>query len=268
MAGLYQRVAGRGFPSSVADGLTGAGALDAQGHPVDPAHGQNPPNTYQQTLTGYQPDTPAPVEVQVLEGAWGIPGTLVAPDETPRTHAAPQPRWAGSYESGNELDIMHGNSALIHSADFGALSRHTRVEGEMQEGDAPQWNRWTSNDPGQAVGQVPLSGVQRVLGGRDAVQGYDLRNRYGFDAGHRERITDSTPQPFSYLDPAERAFIVPQASGVFTPDDVIQGPEPWAGGWDAGDVNPTPPTNYEPPPEPVVLPAQLAGAPVAAGWWS
>jgi hypothetical protein len=262
MAGLYQRVSARGFPSSVAAGVTGEGALESQGSPVDPAHGQNVPGAASSTLPGQLPDTPAAVDVVVLEGAWGLPGQLVNPDGTPRTHAAPVPGWAGSY-SDPELLVMHENSAEIHSADFGALVRHTQIQPPPE----PAYEQWSSNDPGEAVGLAPLTGPQRVIGGRDAIQGYDLRNRYGFDAGHRERIVDTTPQPMFYLDPSERPFIVPQASGSFTPDDAIQGPGPWSSGLDGGNINATAPTAYEPPADTPTLAASQAGAPASAGWW-
>jgi hypothetical protein len=176
------------------------------------------------------------------------------------------PGWAGSYAPSTELEAVHDNSAVIHAADFGALTRHVHVEGEGQGGAAPDWDKWTSNNAGESV-QQPIRGQLQAMGGRDDIQGYGLRNEYGFDAGHRDRIVDQTPQPMSYLDPAERPFVVPQASGGFTPTDAVQGPEGWTAGWDAGNINPDPASAYEPPPQPDTLQTPLAAAPVSSGWW-
>ncbi len=106
------------------------------------------------------------------------------------------------------------------------------------------------------------------MGGRDTTQGYDLRNQHGFDAGHRTRIVATDPQPMAYLDPAERPFIVPQTAGRFVPADAVQGPVPDGQFRDAGDINTTPPSSYEPPPEPATLTVPQAGGPAAAGWWA
>lgn len=262
-SGVYQRVQARGFPSAVADGLTGAGALDSQGSALSPQDlTLSDPSAYT-TLPGYLPEEPAGVDVPLLEGIWGISGAGWNPDQTPRTHAAPWPGWAGSYDD-PELLTVHENSARIHAADFGALAPRMHSPGAQAE--PPEVDQWSSNDPGQTVLQ-PLDGQIRAMGGNDAVQGYDLRNRYGFDAGHRERTTLAAPVVVAYLDPAERPFIVPQASGAFTPTDAIWGPDPSGTYLDAGNVNATPQTSYTPPPDPEVSPSAPAGAPAAAGWW-
>lgn len=262
MADLYGRVTARGFPSSVAAGMTGAGALESQGSPQDPAHGQATSAAGQYTtLTGFAPEAPPPPAVDLLEGTWGLPGTLTDPDQTPQAHAAPVPGWAGSYAPSDDLDAVHGSSAEIHSKDFGALTRHVHVTTVPDD-----LSQWTSSSEGENVLQ-PVRGQLQAMGGRDKTQGYGLANRYGFDSGHRDRIVATEPQPMAYLDPAERPFVIPQASGTFTPTDAVQGPAPFTSGWDAGDVNATPPSDYQPPPEPATLSAAQAGAPAAAGWW-
>jgi hypothetical protein len=260
--GLYQRVSARGFPSSVAAGLTGQGALESQGAPVDPAHGQAVTDTRPSTIGPYAPDTVAPLGTVIIEGAFGLSGSY-DPDQTPQAHAAPIPGWAGSYDS-PDLLVMHENSTLLHSEDFGALAGHVNVHGV--QGQEPQYEQWSTNDPGDNVLQ-PLSGQIRAMGGYDTTQGYDRRNRYGFDAGHRDRIVDTVPQPMYYMDPAERVFIVPQASGSFTPSDEYQGPGQWASGWNAESVNATPPSPYTPAPEVDTLNTPLQGGPASAGWW-
>jgi len=262
VAGLYDRVQSRGFPSSVADGLTGAGALESQGGPMPPQDltGQDP--IWYSTLPGYLPEPAAGVNVPMLEGTWGISGAGWLPDQTPRTHAAPGPGWAGSYDD-PELLTVHENSAAIHSVDFGALASRTQSPRSINEPDVDQWS---SNSAGE-VPLDPVSGQLRAMGGYDRVQGYDLSNEYGFDAGHRERTTLSAPVVNAYLDPAERPFIVPQASGSFTPTDAIWGPDPDGTFLDAGDVNATAPSPYSPPPEPELAAAAPSGGPAAAGWW-
>jgi hypothetical protein len=255
-------VAARGFPSSVAAGLTGAGALESQGGPTDPAHGQAVTDTRPSTIGPYEPDTVAPLQVVIIDGAFGLPGSY-DPDQTPDGHASPVPGWAGSYDSPDLLTVRE-NSTAIHSVDFGGLAQ--RRNSANAQGKEPQYDQWTTNDPGSNVLQK-LDGQIRAMGGYDTDQGYDLRNRYGFDAGHRDRIVAQVEVPMAYLDPAERVFIVPQASGSFTPTDPYQGPGQWASGWDAGAVNATPPSPYVPTPEPDTLVGQLAGAPASAGWW-
>jgi hypothetical protein len=274
MAGLYDRVATRGFPSpGVEAGQTGSGALDSQGHPVDPSHGDMSlyPGGGSQTLPEFDLEgAAAPVGVPILDGTFGLPGGSVADiDGTPRTHAAPGPGWAGSYAPSADLDQLHENSASIHAEDFGALGNRWQAEDSEAKGRT-EWDTWTSNDPGESV-QVPLDGPARSIGRQgDAVQGYDLRNRYGFDAGHRSRSRPEPAMVNAYLDPSERPFIVPQPSGSFTPNDAIQGPGGWYSMRAAENINATPPTAYEPPPEPPtqVASSYPAGGAADAGWWS
>lgn len=275
MAGLYGRVSARGFPSSVAAGYTGEGALASQGGPQNPAHAVPGGGTPTSTMTGFQPEGPPPPGVMILEGALGLPGTLLDPDQTPgygpgefRSHAAPRmPGWVGSTRLSPEADLiatadMHQVSQAIHAQDFGGPKL---ADGPYDETTLPM-NPWASNDPGEAVGLAPLTGPQRVLGRGDAVQGYDLRNRYGFDAGHRERLEITGNVINAYLDPAERPFIVPQASGSFTPTDTVQGPERWISDQHGENVNYTAPSAYEPPPEPATLSGQLVEAVASSGW--
>ena len=260
--GLYARVEARGFPSSVAAGLTGSGALESQGSARPPQDlTLSDPSAYT-TLPGMLPEPVAGVDIPLLEGTWGISGAGSNPDQTPRTHAAPSPGWAGSY-SDPELLTVRENSSLIHSADFGALAPRMSSPAATAE---PELDIWSSNNAGENV-LDPVRGQLRAMGGRDTTQGYDLRNRYGFDAGHRERITITDPQPMAYLDPAERPFVVPQASGAFTPTDAVWGPDPAGTYLDAGNINATPPTSYQAPPEPPLAPAAPAGGPAAPGWW-
>jgi len=266
MAGLYGRVSGRGFPSRVAQGMTGEGALESQGGPTDPAHGVNttPVGRYTTTL-GFAPEAPdAPPQVPLLPSAFGLHGG-VNEDRTPTGHAGPVPGWAGSYAPSAELDAMHANSAEIHGADFGALGPRIAVHG------APVEPAYSVEGPYEYIGDnnlQPLRGQIQAMGGYDRDQGYSLSNRFGFDGGHRQRIVDSQPQPMYYLDPGERVQIWPQGSGNFTPSDAPQGPGQWASGWDARAVNATPPSSYQPPAEPATLTQPLQGAPVSAGWFS
>lgn len=269
MAGLYQRVAGRGFGSAVADGMTGAGALESQG---GPQKGQELGLTAQgqyTTLPGYLPEQPPGVDVPILEGTWGLAGSATVPDSTPRTHAAPVPGWAGSY-SDPELLTVHENSAVIHSADFGALAGHLESPASAAE---PQIDAYTFSSQGENQLQ-PLSGQIRAMGGYDATQGYGGGgsgpggvNGYGFADVRRTRITATDPQPMAYLDPAERPFVVPQAAGAFAPTDAIWGPAPQGTFLDAGNINTTPQTSFQAAPEPETAPAAPQGAPASAGWW-
>jgi len=262
--GLYGRVAARGFPSVVAAGLTGQGSLESQGGPQDPVHGQASTVDRPSTIAGYEADQVAPYDgILIAEGAFGLSGT-VNPDQIPHTHAAPVPGWAGSYDDPDLLTV-NLNSMEIHSADFGASPGRRHVS--AAEGQEPAYDQWSNLNTGENVLQT-LDGQIRMMGGYDTTQGYDLRNRYGFDAGHVTGPTTATePQPMFFLGPAERPFVVPQASGDFTPTDDYQGPGGWASGWDAAAVNSTPPTAYQPSPEPDTLDTPLVGAPVSAGWW-
>lgn len=263
MPGLYDRVQSRGFPSAVAAGVTGAGALDSQGHPRPPQDlTDSNPDQYS-TLPGYQPDRVSELGgVPLLEGWFGLPGAGTNPDQTPRTHAAPGPGWAGSYDS-PELLQVHENSVAIHSADFGALAGRLTAPGGWAQPDVDQWQ---ANEPGETA-QDPVTGQLRAWGGRDRVQGYNRSNGYGFDAGHRQRTTLSAPVVNAYLDPAERPFVIPQASGNFTPTDAVQGPNPVGYMRGAENLNSTPQSAYAPPPDPEVAPSGPAGGPAVAGWW-
>lgn len=260
MAGLYNRMAARGFPTSVAAGQTGVASLADQGGTVNPAHGQDVPAVNVSTIPGFPADTVAPITTVLLEGTWGLSGGVDL-DRTPETHAAPVPGWAGSYAPSDDLVTMHENSARIHAADFGDLA--PRIEGHMVEGT---WDIVSSNNPGESV-QQPIRGQLQAMGLSDDVQGYGLRNGYGFDAGHRTRIMNTTPQPMAFLDPAERLFIVPQASGSFTPTDDRVGPGDWWSGWDGTSVNATDPQPYTPPIEPSTNTSPLVGAPASSGWF-
>jgi hypothetical protein len=272
--GLYKRVAGRGFPSSVVAGMTGAGALESQGSTVDPEHGGSHTlyqGSAQQTLTGFKSEGPPDPTLVILEGVWGLSGSVYDPDQTPgygpgefRTHAAPRPGHAGQDHGWTpEMEQLHEASQEIHSQDFGALRQRTQVPnpGIVE----PPIDQWTNNSPGVSA-QAPLTGGQRVLGGRDAIQGYDLRNQYGFDAGHKDRTTIEGNVVNAYIDPSERPFIVPQASGTFKPIDEVWGPEPWASDAVPAGVTYNDPSAYSPPPEPATLDTSLVEATPSAGW--
>lgn len=267
MSGLYGRVNARGFPSAVYAGMTGAGALESQGGPYDPSHGDTTDRaTYgPQVLRGYEPEAPADPYIPVLEGAWGLGGAVLDPDRTPGGHAAPVPPWAGSYD-GEEILATRAGSEAVHGADFGAGERlRTRYD----VADTPM-TAWSTTDTGQ-TSQQKVTGQIRSMGGHDALTGYGGGGSgpggINPEAAARNRTpTLSEPQPFYYLDPAERAALWPQASGSFTPDDAIQGPGPWASGWDAGDVPPHDPSAYTAPPEPANLTAPLLAAQPSAGW--
>lgn len=261
MAGLYNRVNARGFPSSIVDGRYGVMSLNDQGTTVDPQHGLNVPAIGQQTLMGFEVEGAAPaVPVPVLEGMWGLPGGLNE-DRTPGTHAAPVPGWAGSYDD-PALLVVHENSAEIHSVDFGALTRRVHTDSHVE----PTFEQWGYDLVGESV-QQPIRGQLQAEGKNDDVQGYGLRNGYGFDGGHRNRQMNTTPQPMSFLDPAERLFIVPQASGSYTPTDDVYGPGPYWSGWDSTGTNATDPSPYAPPIEPSTNATPLTGGAVSAGWW-
>jgi hypothetical protein len=261
--GVYQRVVSRGFHSAVADGVTGAGALPSQGGPLAPQTLGETETGSTSTLPGFRPDPVAELGIQPLESIWGLSGAGASPDQTPRTHAAPGPGWAGSY-SDPELLTVHENSVAIHSVDFGALEpRITSPNGLAQ----PGIDQWSDNNVGESA-QDSVTGQLRYMGGRDTVQGYSLRNRYGFDGGHRARTTLHAPVINTYLDPAERPFIVPQLTGSFLPSDTVQGPQAHGNLRSADNLNVTPPTAYSPPPDPVTeLSAPPAGGPASTGWW-
>lgn len=263
MAGLYDRVQSRGFPSTVTAGMGGAGALDSQGHPRPPQHLAELEHGATSTLPGFEPDPVAELGVPLLEGWFGLPGGGSNPDQTPRTHAAPGPGWAGSYDD-PELWQVRQNSVAIHSADFGALEPRITSPGGLTQ---PEFDQWQANDPGENVLE-PVTGQLQFMGGRDTTQGYSKRNRYGFDAGHRQRTTFAAPVVNTYLDPSERPFVIPQASGNFAPTDAVQGPNPIGYMRGAENLNATPQSAYTPPPDPEVAPpGPAAGGPAVAGWW-
>lgn len=285
MAGLYQRVQARGFPSHVAAGLTGAGALESQGSTADPRHGDVTPGTpgyTTQVLRQFQPDTPAPLSISIGLGFWGLPGTPVNPDQTPATvqtpmpdgswskgdHAAPVPGFAGSESDFDALAAMHDRSVEIHSVDFGALERRITTN-EITD---RKYNAWYSNDPGQNALE-PVTGQLRNMAGFDATQGYGGGgtgpggiNGYGLGAPHVDRYRWSDPQPQPYLDPAERPFIAPQGGGSFIPTDAVQS-KPWGSYLDGPGVIRTAPTAYNPPADPDTSSATPVAGPVSAGWW-
>lgn len=265
--GLYARV-GKRFPNSAVAGQTGAGALESQGGSYNPAHGQDVTGDVSSTLPGFQPEPVAEPDVLILDGAFGLPGGT-NPDETPDTHAAPFPGWAGSYAPSEELDALHQSSMDIHSADFGALDpRMNSSDAEAQ----PDFDIGQVDSPGASVLQ-PVGGQLRFMGGFDATQGYGGgadgpggTNSYGFANVKRTYIRGANPQPMSYLDPAERPFIVPQASGTFTPTDDVQGPSPVGTFINAPGINYDAPSAYQPAPEPETLQTPLVEAPVGHGW--
>lgn len=295
---LYDRVANRGFPSFATDGITGAGQLDSQGHPVDPSHGNlgefpglSPYRLPMAQRSGQEP--PAPPQDPVLEGTWGLAGDLH--DDTDsngqpdyyqfsavngnnsggiglRSHAAPfSPGWAGDAKGpSDDLAAMHANAQEIHSPDPWPARAHWRIARDAIDESQQEWRTETeANDPGEAVGLVQLEGAARGIGRQgDAVQGYDLRNRYGFDAGHRHRIRPSGNVVNAYLDPGERTFVVPQGAGSFTPSDAVQGPEPWSSFRHGDGINYSPPTDYTPPStsENTISDGQLTAASASTGW--
>jgi hypothetical protein len=285
MPALSQRVASRGYASGVIAGrenVTGEKAYEAIRRPD-----QSPIDfrTSASTLTGFQPEGVPPLGIEVLEGTWGLPGTLTDDLSSPgygpgtvRSHAAPMPGWAGGYsnfrvDNSAELEDLHANSREIHAADFGMPARLGHV---LADNVAHQpADHWTSNDPGGHTNQAPLSGAQRSMGylSKDAIQGYDRANGHGFGAGHRDRTSYPGPQdkthgqPMIYIDPAERPFIVPQAQSSFTPTDAVQGPEPWMSDLHAENLAWHDPSAYAAPYEPATLQAPLGSEAVASAGW-
>src|SRR5215469_1459045 len=184
--GLYARVQNRGFPSSVADGVTGAGALDSQGHPVDPSHGDRTAfaGRERQTLPQFRPEGPEgpqPAAV-LLEGTWGLAGTLEDPNRTPGPvywrpadvngnnnggiglwpHASPgwQTGWAGSDRNPSDaLAEMHNNSVTLHAEDPAGNVAVRRLSRDAIDESQLIWATEThANNPGEAVGLVQLEG--------------------------------------------------------------------------------------------------------------
>jgi hypothetical protein len=234
------------FPEHVLSGDTGAAALESQGMPLSPQQLDLRARN-RAILPGYSQDEyPAPYEF----GPGTDRGDLLSglnPDRTPRTHAAPYAGWVGDYNDGEQMAQLQENLAEVHSEDFGALHNRTRLAGVAE----PKIEIWSSNDPGES-NLAPVTGQMRNMGGYDTTQGYDLRNRYGFDAGHRKRTTFTDPQPTYSLQPAERPFVVPQAGRNARFTDTVQGPQPAGYSWGYGDaaIPYTDPSAYAPPAEP------------------
>lgn len=279
--GLYGRVQARGFPVPAAysdsPGAVAQAALESQGGPADPAHGEITWGQSPSTLYGFALEGPGPVGTQILGDIPG-PGELLDPDQTPgygpgtfRSHAAPHMTgFAGSYHDVDAVAEMHQNSRRIHAADFGGAKLQDFNPGVSPGGEL-EMDPWTSEDYGDS-NQPPLDGAQRVLGGKDAVQGYGGGgsgpggvNGYGYGAVriHRNGITGNVVN--AYLDPAERPFYVPQGSGSFIPTDAVTGPEPWSSMLAADGVAYHDPSAYSPAPETATLSQPLAEA-TAWGW--
>lgn len=280
-SGLGARVAARGFPvpGYTADSAeaVAAAALAAQGGTADPAHGNVAWGPSPSTLTGFALEGPGPVGTEVLGDVPG-PGTLLDPDQTPgygpgafRSHAAPVPGWAGGYGPSAELDVLHSNSREIHGVNFGAPLLQDFGPGQSPGGDVLPMDPSGTESYGDS-NQAPLSGPARVLGGLDAVQGYGGGGSgpggvdgYGYAAVKANRLGVTGNVVNAYLDPAERPFTVPQASGTYIPTDAVAGPEPF-GSYLSADGNVySDPTAYQPPPEPATLTTPLTAA-TAWGW--
>lgn len=281
MAGLYARVAARGFPAA---GYPAAlppdvaqAALEAQGGTADPAHGDRSWGASPSTLTGFALEGPGDVGLEILGDIPG-PGTGTDPDQTPgygpgtvRTHAAPWPGWAGSYHDADALNTVHENSRSIHAQDFGGQRPSRFQSTQPPGGDVLPMDPWHSEDYGDS-NQPPLTGAQRVLGGRDAVQGYGGGgsgpggvNGNGFGAVKVNRLGVTGNVVNAYLDPAERPFIVPQGSGSYIPTDAVTGPEPFTSMLAADGNAYHDPSSYEAPADTATLDQPLASA-VAWGW--
>lgn len=278
---LYGRVQARGFPvpaafSDDAEAVSAA-ALDSQGGSADPAHGDVTWGASPSTLTGYAAEGPGPVGVEIAGDRPG-PGDALDPDQTPgygpgtfRSHAAPWPGWAGSYHDAEALDAMHGNSRRIHAANFGG--RLLQDFGPLQgPGDVTlPMDPSGTEDYGDSA-QAPLQGAQRVLGGRDAVQGYGGGGSgpggvdgYGYAAVKANRLGVTGNMVIAYLDPAERPFVVPQGAGSYIPTDAVTGPGPHLSFLAADGITYNDPTAYTAAPEPATLQSDLTAAD-AWGW--
>lgn len=280
-SGLAARTAARGFPApgyaSDSAEAVAAAALAAQGGTADPAHGEITWGPSPSTLNGFALEGPGDVGVEIAGDRPG-PGEMYDPNQTPgygpgtyRTHAAPAPGWAGSYQDFDALDTLHSNSREIHGVNFGAPLLQDFGPLQSPGGTELPMDPSGTEDYG-ASNQAPLSGAQRVLGGRDGVQGYGgggdgpggvNGNGYGSVRANRANITGNVIN--AYLDPAERPFIVPQASGTYVPTDAVTGPEPFSS-FIAADGNIyNDPSAYSPPPDPQTLTTPLASA-TAWGW--
>lgn len=280
-SGIYGRVLARGFPVPAAFSddaeVVSAAALAAQGGWADPAHGEVSWGASPSTLTGFAAEGPGEIGVEIAGDLPG-PGELRDPNQTPgygpgtlRTHAAPWPGWAGSYHDHDALEVLHGNSREIHAADFGGLKLQDYSPGESPGGTLLPMDPSGTEDYGDS-NQAPLSGAQRVLGGRDAVQGYGGGGSgpggvdgYGYAAVKANRLGITGNVINAYLDPAERPFRVPQGAGTYIPTDAVTGPEPWAG-FNAGDgLSYHDPSAYAAAPEPGTLQQPLTEA-TSWGW--
>lgn len=280
-SGLAGRVAARGFPapaySSDSAESVSAAALAAQGGTADPSHGEVTWGQSPSTLTGFSLEGPGDVGVEIAGDRPG-PGEMYDPNQSPgygpgtyRSHAAPWPGWAGSYDDSAALDELHQNSRSIHGVNFGGPLLQDFAPLQSPGGDTLLMDPSGTEDYGDS-NQAPLQGAQRVLGGRDGVQGYGgggdgpggvNGNGYGSVRANRQNVTSNVIN--AYLDPAERPFMVPQASGTYIPTDAVTGPEPFSS-FIAADGNAyNDPSAYQPQPDPATLATPLSSA-TAWGW--
>jgi hypothetical protein len=282
VAGLYGRVQARGYPlpAAYSDSPEAVyqAALANQGGTADPAHGERVYGLPPSTLHGYQPEGPGPVGVEILGDIPG-PGSPSDPNQSPgygpgtfRSHAAPWPQPVLSAHDPDAPARRAQESREIHAVDFGSL-KLSQFQGNAT-GNGSDYNPMNpsgTEDYG-ASNQAPLQGAQRVLGGRDAVQGYGgggsgpggvNGNGFGAVRANHQNMTGNVVN--AYLDPAERPFRVPQAGGSYIPDDAVTGPEPWASLRAADGVVYNAPSAYQPSPEPETLQQPLNAA-TAWGW--
>lgn len=161
---LYARATSRGFPVFDTAGQSGQGALQdstlprgaaaaAAGNPPSPSWA-NPNND-----PGSVPAQLPPPEAYALLGGvlWGLPGAP-NPDDTPRTHAAPfadPAQLAAGDDDGTHGPVFTG-VAVRHTPGAVTAMAESRTGGQGSSADTLQ----------------PLHGQIRVMGGRDAVQGY------------------------------------------------------------------------------------------------
>lgn len=280
-SGLAGRTAARGFPppgyaSDSAESVA-ASALASQGGWADPAHGEISYGPSPSTLHGFALEGPGPVGVEITGDRPG-PGEMYDPNQSPgygpgtfRSHAGPVPGWAGSYQDSAALSEMHQNSREIHGVNFGGPLLQDFAPLQSPGGTELPMNPSGTEDYGYSS-QAPLSGAQRVLGGRDAVQGYGgggsgpggvNGDGYGSVRANHKNVSGNVI--VAYLDPAERPFIVPQAGGTYVPDDAVTGPEPFSSFFAADGNAYNDPTAYSPAPDPQTLAVPLASA-TAWGW--
>jgi hypothetical protein len=279
--GIYGRVQARGFPvpaafSDDAEAVAQA-SLESQGGTADPAHGQVTYGAPPSTLHGFGSEGPPPPGVGVRGDIPG-PGTLQNPDQTPgygpgtfRTHAAPHfTGFAGSHHDVDAVAAMQENSRRIHAATFGGRKLQD-FAGIVSPGGELEMNPSGTEDYG-ASAQPPLTGAARVLGGKDAVQGYGSLgsgpggvNGFGLAAVKANRLGITGNVVNAYLDPAERPFYVPQGGRSFIPSDAVVGPEPYASFLAGDGLSYNDPSAYEAAPEPATLKSPLNAA-TAWGW--